>query len=86
MLCLYPAVVDPDVGVGAGAGVVVRAGGGTPGRKVAVVLGVCLGVGAGGGPMGRLGVGLGVGLPAGVGAPCVLGGGVVKVVAILTVI
>ena len=69
MLCLYPAVVVAEVGVGAGARVVVRPGGGTPGRKVAVVVGVCLGVGAGGGPIGRLGVGLGVGLPAVVGAP-----------------
>ena len=42
MLCLYLAVVVADVGVGAGTGVVVSAGGGTPGRKVAVVVGVCL--------------------------------------------
>ena len=69
MLRLYPAVVVAEVGVGAGSGVVVRAGGGTPGRKVAVVAAVCLEVGAGGGPIGRLGVGLGVGLPALVGAP-----------------
>ena len=56
-------MVDSDVRVGAEAGVVVRAGGGTPGRKVAVGGRVCLGVGAGGGPIGR--VGLGVGLPVG---------------------
>ena len=53
---------------------------------MAVVLGVCLGVGAGGGPIGRLGVDLGVGLPARVGAPLALRGGIVKVVTILTVI
>ena len=35
-MCLYPVVVVAELGAGAGAGVVVRAGGGTPGRKVAV--------------------------------------------------
>ena len=74
-------------GVGAGAGVVVRAGGRIPGRKgVLVEADVCLGVGAGGGPVGSTGVGLGLVLPEVVEEPWALGGGVVKVVAILTVI
>ena len=63
-------MVVEDVRVGAGAGVVVRAGGETPGRKVEVAgSGVCPGIGPGGGPIGKLGVGLGVGLPASAGGP-----------------
>ena len=76
MLCLYPAVVVAEVVVGAGAGVVVRVGGGTPGRKVEVGVGVCLGVGAGAGPIGSTGVGLGLVLPDVVEEPGALGGGV----------